>query len=197
MSQWGETGLLHSLDPLIIGLELQPKLPVIHPKIAVGVVRYRLWHHLLHFLCHDANVCLIAAVVAEAVQAKPVVQVTDKNDVVLEPDIRSPTAATTATTSTTSSSPAISPAAAALMSEVIARIKVKKSPTAAINRGRRMLDPHNVRAATRDKDRQQKPWTKPHCQCWSKKGERRQSRRKGERRQSCRHSSWSRKDELR
>ena len=102
MSHRGETGLLHSLDPVIIGLELQPKLPVIHPKIAVGVARYRLWHHLLHFLCHDANVYLIAAVVAEAVQAKPVVQVTDKDDVVLEPDIRSPTAATTAAEATTS-----------------------------------------------------------------------------------------------
>lgn len=49
------------------------------------------------------------------------------------------------------SSPAISPAAAAPMSEVIDRTKVKKSPTAAINGRRRMLDPHNVRAATRDK----------------------------------------------
>jgi hypothetical protein len=101
MSQRGETGLLHSLDPVIIGLELQPKLPVIHPKIAVGIVRYRLWHHLLHFLCHDANVCFIAAVVAEAVQAKPFVQVTDKDDVVLKPDIRSPSAATTAATPAT------------------------------------------------------------------------------------------------
>ena len=72
------------------------------PKIAVGVARYRLWHHLLHFLCHDANVCLVAAVVAEAVQAEPVGQAINKDDVVLEPDIRALSAATTATEATTS-----------------------------------------------------------------------------------------------
>ena len=48
-------------------------------------------------------------------------------------------------------SPAISRAAAAPMSEVIAPTKVKKSPTTANNGRRRMLDLRNVRAVTRGK----------------------------------------------
>ena len=94
MSQRGDTSLLLSLDPLIIALELQAKLLVVDPEIAVGAACYHRGHHLLHFLRHDPNVYLSAAVVAETVQAEPVVQAINKDDVVLEPDIRSPTAAT-------------------------------------------------------------------------------------------------------
>jgi hypothetical protein len=61
------------MDPLIIALELEAKLVVIDPEIAVASARYRLRHHLLRFLRQDANVCRIAAIVGETVNAKPVV----------------------------------------------------------------------------------------------------------------------------
>jgi hypothetical protein len=54
------------------------------------------------FLRHDTHIGLVAAVIAEAIEAKAIVQITKKNDVVLQSDVGTPsaTAATTATTTT-------------------------------------------------------------------------------------------------
>src|SRR5262249_35916615 len=61
-------------------------------------------HDLLR---HDADVGLAAAVIAKAIEAKTIVQIAEKNDVMLEPDVGAPTpAAAPAATPTTAAAAA-------------------------------------------------------------------------------------------
>src|SRR4029450_13849076 len=77
-------------DPLLVGLELQAELVVEDLKIAVPAAHDRLRHDRLRFLRHHADIDLVAAVIAEAIEPKAVVQTTEKGDVVLKRNIRPP-----------------------------------------------------------------------------------------------------------
>ena len=90
-------------QPLLVGLELQPELVVEHPQIAVWSAHDRLRHDLLHFLGDDADIGLVAADVAEAIEAKAIVETAEKNDIVFERDIGAASAATTAAAATAAS----------------------------------------------------------------------------------------------
>ena len=59
-------------------------------QIAVAAAQYRRGHDCLDFLRHHADIGLVAAVVAEAVEAEAVIEVAEKEDVVLEHDVGSP-----------------------------------------------------------------------------------------------------------
>jgi hypothetical protein len=62
---------------------------------------------MLHFLCDHADIGLIAAVVTEPVETESIVEMPEKDDVVLEPDIGSSSAtASTTTPTTTEATPA-------------------------------------------------------------------------------------------
>src|SRR5947209_15460621 len=89
--------------PLVVGLELQAELVVEDPQIAVAAAQYRRGHDCLDFLRHHADIGLVAAVVAEAVEAEAVIEVAEKRDVVLEHDVGSPALAAAASATTTAS----------------------------------------------------------------------------------------------
>ncbi len=72
---------------MVIRLEGQAELVVEDPQIAISIAGDRLRHHRPHFLCDDADVGVVAAIVAEAVEADAVVQTAEQDDVMLEPDI--------------------------------------------------------------------------------------------------------------
>ena len=93
--------------PLVVCHELQTELVVEHAQISVTAALNRVRPDRLHFLRHHADIRLIAAVVAEAIEAQAVVEVSDQPDVVLERDIRTPaTTATAAPAATTTASTA-------------------------------------------------------------------------------------------
>lgn len=74
-------------DPLLVGLELQSKLWVVDQQISVAPALHRHGEHCLHFLRHDADVDLVAAVVAETIETKSVIKAPQQRDVVLQSDI--------------------------------------------------------------------------------------------------------------
>src|ERR1700730_13283571 len=76
--------------PLVVGLELQAELVVGDTQIAVAAAQYRRGHDCLDFLRHHADIGLVAAVVAEAIEAEAVIEVAEKGDVVLKHHVGSP-----------------------------------------------------------------------------------------------------------
>jgi hypothetical protein len=111
-------------EPVRVALERHTELVVVHTQIAVAAARDRFRHDLLHLLGHDADIGLVAAVVAEAIEAEAVVEVAEQRDVVLEHDVgpasataATATAATThAATTTTHATTGVHAAAAATAS---------------------------------------------------------------------------------
>src|SRR6266849_5132268 len=77
-------------DPLVVGLELQAELVVEDAQIAIAAAHHRRGHDCLDFLRHDADIDLVAVIVAEAVEAEAVVEVAKEGDVVLECHVGSP-----------------------------------------------------------------------------------------------------------
>src|SRR6266849_1821645 len=90
--------------PLVVALELQAELVVEDMQIAVAAAQYRRGHDCQDFLCHHADIGLVAAVVAEAVEAEAVIEVAEKGDVVLEHDVGSPDSTPGSTPGNTSDS---------------------------------------------------------------------------------------------
>jgi hypothetical protein len=88
-------------DPPVVGLELQAELLIEDLKVAVPTAHDRFWHDRLHFLRHDADIGLVAAVIAEAIEPKAIVEVAEQGDVVLQRNIGTPAATTTAASSST------------------------------------------------------------------------------------------------
>src|SRR5437588_9461057 len=88
-------------EPLIVGLELQAELVIEHPQRAVAAAHDRIGHDRLHFLRHDADISLVAAIVAEAIEAKSVVEMAKQRDIVLEHHVGSPAAANAANAANT------------------------------------------------------------------------------------------------
>src|SRR5262245_47537657 len=83
-------------DPPLVGLQLQAELVIEDHKVAVPTSLDRLRHDRLHLLRHEADIGLVAAVIAEAIEPKPVVEVAEEDDVVLERNIGAPAAASSA-----------------------------------------------------------------------------------------------------
>ena len=100
---------------MIVILESYPELLVVHPQIAVSAARHDVRRDLHDLLRHDADVGLAAAVIAKAIEAKTIVQIAEKNDVMLEPDVGAPTpaAAPAATAAAAACAQAAAAAAAA------------------------------------------------------------------------------------
>ncbi len=90
-------------DPMAVALDLQTELLVIYLQIAVGAAHDRRRHDLLHVLRHHPDIGPVAAVVAKSIKAKTVIEIAEKGDVVLEPDVRAPSATTTAAAASTAS----------------------------------------------------------------------------------------------
>lgn len=88
-------------NPLVIGLKLDANLVVVDPQVAVLTTHDGLRHSCLHFLRHHTDVSSIAAIIAEAIVAKAVGEMAEKDNIVLERDIGSSPAAAAATTTTT------------------------------------------------------------------------------------------------
>src|SRR5581483_8097 len=114
-------------EPLIVALELQPESVVEDKQVAVVTADDGIGRNDLHLLRHHADIGLVAAIVAEAIEAKPVIEVSKQDHMVLERDVGAASAATTAapaaaaaTTAATAAHPraaaADAPAAAAAAS---------------------------------------------------------------------------------
>ena len=99
--------------PLIVRLEFQTQLVVVNSQVAVTSARYRLWRYLRNLLGNDPNIGCVAAVIAEAVETKSVVEITDQNHVVLKSDVRTASATTAAAATATATSAAASHSATA------------------------------------------------------------------------------------
>src|SRR4051812_6914351 len=84
-------------EPLVIALKSETQSVVVDAQDALGVAAHRIRPHELHLLRHHPDVALVTAVIAEAVEAKAIVETTQEGDVVLDGDVGS-TAAAAATT---------------------------------------------------------------------------------------------------
>ena len=91
---------------MFISLEFDADLVVVDAQVTVAVTSYCLRHHLLHLLRYDAHIGAIAAVIAEAIIAKTVGEMAKQDDVVLDRDVGSPSAAATTTTEATAAAAA-------------------------------------------------------------------------------------------
>jgi hypothetical protein len=91
-------------NPLLVSLKLDAYLVVEDPQVAILPPRHCVRLNQLHILRHHADVGSVAAVIAEAIKADTVAEMTEKNDVVLDRDVGS--------ASTASASAAATPAAA-------------------------------------------------------------------------------------
>src|SRR6478609_4306901 len=94
-------------NPLLVRHELHAEFVVEDSQIPVVSAYNSIRPDGLHFLRHYANIGFVAAVIAEAIKAEAVVEMTEQRDVVLECDVRSPSAAaTTASAAATTTSTA-------------------------------------------------------------------------------------------
>src|SRR5262245_4880334 len=84
-------------DPPLVRLQLQAELVIEDHEVAVATLHDRVRHDRLHLLRHDADIGLLAAVIAETIEPKAVVETAEKGDVVLEHNIGAPAAASSAT----------------------------------------------------------------------------------------------------
>src|ERR1700759_415423 len=93
-------------EPVPVSLERHPDLFVIDAQVAVATSRDCLWSHSLHFLGDDADIGLVAAEIAEAIEAKAIVEMAEQHDVVLQRDVGAPAAAATPSATTAAASTA-------------------------------------------------------------------------------------------
>src|SRR5689334_11865526 len=96
---------------MLVALELHAELVVVDAQVAIAAPDDSIRRHRLHLLRHHTDIGLVAAVVAEAIEAEAVVQRAKPDDVVLERDVRAP--ATAAAAASTTAAAAAHPAAAA------------------------------------------------------------------------------------
>src|ERR1700750_298405 len=68
-------------EPIFVGLEFHAELLVVDAQIAVAATRDGVGHHGLHFLGDDTDECLVAAKIAEAIEAETVVEMAEQHDV--------------------------------------------------------------------------------------------------------------------
>src|SRR3954465_15565347 len=77
-------------SPLVVGLELHVEHVVRDSQVAVVAAQHRGGVNCLHFLRHHTDIGFVAAVVSEAIEANAILEVADKEDVVLEHHVGSP-----------------------------------------------------------------------------------------------------------
>ena len=123
-------------DPLIVGLERDAKLVVEYPQIAVAAAHDRGRHDCLDFLSNDTDIRFVAAIIAEAIEAETVIETAEQVDVVLQGNIRAPSAAASAPASTSSPpSPPPKPPANAPAAAPQCRPRLRRTGRLAIPRG--------------------------------------------------------------
>src|SRR5262252_2595951 len=115
-------------DPVIVGLERHAELAVEHPQITVVAARNCLRRDRLDFLRYHADIGLVAAVVAEAIETQAIIEVAEKGDVVLEQDVG--TSPTAPTSTTAASAAATAEAAATAAAEAAATARETAASTA-------------------------------------------------------------------
>src|SRR5689334_7091979 len=99
---------------MVVCLHAQAKPVVQHDQVAVPTAYDCIRHYCLHLLRNDADIGLVAAIVAEPIEAKTIVEIAEQRDVMFEHDIRPPTAtAPPATTAAATTHARTSPTAAA------------------------------------------------------------------------------------
>src|SRR5262245_24036297 len=98
-------------DPLVICHEWQAELVVEDTQVSVAATHNRVWSDSLHLLCHHADIGFVAAIVAEAIESKAIVEMTKQCDVVFQRDIRASSATTTASAAATATAEAATTAA--------------------------------------------------------------------------------------
>ena len=131
-------------DPLLIGLEPDAKPVIEDAECPVAIVHDRLRHHRLHFLRHHADIGPITAVVAEAIVAEAIREMTEQDDIVLERDV-GPSASSTTTTSATATAATSAAAEAATTTTATeattaATAETATTDTRATARGRSISD---------------------------------------------------------
>lgn len=80
--------------PLVVALKFHTELIIIDPQIAVAAACHCFWRDLHDLLGDHPDIRRVAAVIAEAIKAEAIAHITEKNDVVFQPDIRTPSTAT-------------------------------------------------------------------------------------------------------
>src|SRR5260370_20002513 len=100
-------------NPRVVGLEGQSELVVEDSQVAIAAAHDRLRHYAAHLLRDHAHIGLVAAVVAEPVEAESVVETAEQHDVVLERAVGSPPASAAAAAAESSSAPAAATESAA------------------------------------------------------------------------------------
>jgi hypothetical protein len=140
-------------NPFLVGLELDAKPVIEHAEGAIAIAHDSFRHHRLYFLRDHPDIRTIAAVVAEAIVAKPVCEAPEKNDIVLEHDIgssaaASATAATTeaaTTTATEAAATATTESATATHAQATATTRAREACTSA--RGMTLSDSSGANVA--------------------------------------------------
>src|SRR5215213_2467631 len=69
--------LLAGGDPFVPGLHADSETAVIHPHIAIAAAHHGIRHDGFDFLRHHTHIGLLAAVVAEAVEAETVIEMAE------------------------------------------------------------------------------------------------------------------------
>src|SRR5579864_93022 len=100
-------------DPPIVGLELHTKLAIEDPQIAIAIAADCLRHDRLHLLRDHADIGFAATYITEAIEAKAVIEMAEKDDVVFKREIRASSAAAATTASAARTTAATTPEAAA------------------------------------------------------------------------------------
>src|SRR5262249_40250854 len=87
----------------------QPNLPSANTKHAIPTPHPRLRHDRPHFLRNHPDMRTTAAVIGEAIEAEAIVEAAEQDDVVLEPDVGPPSAATSSSETSATHTGAASP----------------------------------------------------------------------------------------
>ena len=99
-----------SSQPTAIAFKRDAKLGVVNCQIAVAITRDGRGCDALYVLSDDAHIGFVAAIVAEAVEAEAVVEIAEKDNVVLQADIGTASAASATTAAAATASVGAHPA---------------------------------------------------------------------------------------
>ena len=78
-------------------MKLQAELAIVDSQITVRATFDRLGCHLPNFLCDHADIGFMPAVIYKTVNAEPIIEAADKDDIMLESDVGSPSTAAVST----------------------------------------------------------------------------------------------------
>src|SRR5690242_6500321 len=74
-------------EPILVSLHPQAETAVKDAQIAVLAAHHGIGPDRFDLLRHYADIALMAAIVGEAVEAKPIVETAEQFDIMLEPDV--------------------------------------------------------------------------------------------------------------